>query len=48
MNREMSFGQRVDAGWQRVELQDYYSMTEREFDKVMDSLQQIRKNGAKK
>ncbi len=43
MNRETSFGQKVDAGWSIPELLDFYSLTEREYDRIIASLQEIRK-----
>ncbi len=48
MNREMSFGQRFDSGWSRMQLMNYYALSENEYDRVLASLTVIRKQGAKK
>jgi hypothetical protein len=46
--REKSFGQLLDSGVPRAELQDYFCLTDNEYDRVIASLQEIRKNGRKK
>jgi hypothetical protein len=47
MSREMSFGQRLDAGATMPELMEYYSLSENEYLRAVSSLQSIR-NGVKK
>lgn len=48
MSRDISFGQRLDRGWTRMQLMDYYALSENEYDRVLASLTAIRKQGAKK
>jgi hypothetical protein len=45
--KELSFGQRLDSGWPRAQLQDHYCMTDNEFDRVVSCLQSIRKTKRK-
>jgi hypothetical protein len=47
MSREMSFKQRLDAGWSMVELMKYYAMTKCEYDRVVACLADIKKNRGK-
>ena len=48
MSRELSFGQRLDAGQSMVECMDYYSLTLNEYDRFLLSLQDIWKSKVKK
>jgi len=48
MSRDMSFGQRLDAGWSMIELMEYYALTNSEYDRVLASLQEIRKSKVRK
>jgi hypothetical protein len=48
MRRELSFGDRLDQGASMPELMEYYALSENEYLRAVASLQEIRKNGAKK
>ena len=47
MSRDISFGQRLDRGWTRMQLMDYYALSENEYERVLASLQNIRKEAKK-
>ncbi len=47
MSREMSFKQRLDAGWSMVELMEYYAMSDREYDRIIACLDELKKAGGK-
>lgn len=44
----LSFRQRMEAGASKEELKKYYVMSDREYDRMITCLQEIRKNGWKK
>lgn len=48
MKAGLSFRQRMEAGAGKEELKKYYAMSDREYDRVITCLQEIRKNGEKK
>ena len=43
MNREISFGQRSDAGWTKERLMAYYALSEAQYEKVLGCLNAIKK-----
>ncbi len=47
MKREMSFGQRLDAGETKEQLMAYYALSETQYEKVLASLKAIRKGRTK-
>ena len=47
MKAGLSFRQRMEAGASKEELKKYYTMSDREYDRVITCLQEIRKNRGK-
>lgn len=42
MKAEMSFSQKVKAGWSKERLMAYYALSEREYERTMECLKGIR------
>ena len=47
MNRETSFREKLDSGWSMAQLMDYYAMTDREYDRVIACLAELKKKGGR-
>ncbi len=41
MRAEISFSQKMKAGWTKEHLMTHYALSEREYEKVMESLKEI-------
>jgi hypothetical protein len=48
MKAGLGFRHRMEAGATKEDLKKYYAMSDREYDRVITCLQEIRKNGGKK
>jgi hypothetical protein len=42
--KDLSFSQRLKAGWSKADLMRYYALDEKQYDKVLASLQGIANN----
>ncbi len=47
MKIELSFSQRLKAGWTKADLMLFYALNEKQYDKVLACLQEIAKNNFK-
>ncbi len=45
MRAESSFSQKMKAGWTKERLLAHYALSEREYEKVMESLKEIGQDG---
>ncbi len=44
MRAEASFSQKMKAGWTKERLMTHYALSEKEYEKVMESLKEIRQD----
>ena len=42
MKVDTSFSQKIKAGWTKERLMAYYALTEREYEKIMECLKEIK------
>lgn len=42
MKADMSFSQKLQAGWSKKRLMAYYALTEREYERIIECLKGIR------
>ena len=42
MKADMSFSQKLQAGWSKERLMAYYALTEREYERIIECLKGIR------